>query len=430
MRPTVGYAGKPRLVATARYVGGSRYVHVALYATVVAFYAAGVYQHDIEQVLTAVKWIPLIALLLFSLRAVARRGLIANIGFGWIFAIMVPLLFSVIVSSNSSLSLAFALGFILVILTSCLVAVLSKDDVGARTFFEVYGNIARLLIAISAVTYVLQINLGRGDNRFSGWSDNPNTLAILVAPCIVILIARCIERRRSWLWKDATCVAAGLVVLLATGSRASFLWVIVSTGILLFGRKLTPVAIALALSVIVPAFLYKQQIELTLSAILNREASLTSTDVLSGRSEIWDLAYSLYEARPIFGYGLATEGDLIRQNESRIINSQGGHFHNSYVSLLVEAGLFGLIVIGSIMLFFLLRGFGALHKRRNLHLRESVQYALPWAIAVGALLHGVFETWLFSPGGAQTLLFWICMWSFVVRGGRKTNPNPQMRAFR
>lgn len=432
MSSTVGHAANPRLVASARYVGGSRYVHIALYATVVTFYAASVYRYDIAQVLTAVKWIPLIALFLFSLQVAARRGLIANIGFGWIFAFMVPILTGIIVSSDIGRSLAFALGLLLVILTSSMVAILSKDDVGAGPLFEAYANIGRLFIALSAVTYVLNMNLGRGgvEARFSGWTDNPNTLALLISPCIVVLIARCIERRRGWLWKDATCLAAGLVLLLATGSRASFLWVVASVGFLLFGRKLSPVTLVFALCSIALVFLFKQQIELTVSIILNREASLESADVLSGRTEIWDLAYSLYQERPVLGYGLGMEEVLVRENSWKAAIFQGGHFHNSFISLLIEVGLFGIVVICGILLHLLVSGYGALQKKHNITLRKSVQEALPLAIVVGALSHAAFETWLFSPGNPQVLLFWICMWSFAVRGGRIKNPNPSMRAFR
>lgn len=69
---------------------------------------------------------------------------------------------------------------------------------------------------------------------------------------------------------------------------------------------------------------------------------------LTGRTELWEWALYFIEQRPLFGWGYSGiffEGNL---SPSNIINDfsyyQAPHFHNSYLQIAAELGVFGLII--------------------------------------------------------------------------------------
>jgi O-antigen ligase len=142
--------------------------------------------------------------------------------------------------------------------------------------------------------------------------------------------------------------------------------------------------------------------------LLNRQQSLSSADALSGRTEMWQLGISLAGEHPWLGYGLGTEKELVEANSWQLSIAEGFHLHNSYLTLLVETGIIGAVVLFAPPILITFRSFFSL-EFRNTPIRVCTTYALPVALSLGALAHGIFETWIFSPGNSNTLLFWICI---------------------
>ena len=72
---------------------------------------------------------------------------------------------------------------------------------------------------------------------------------------------------------------------------------------------------------------------------------------------------------------------------------EGDHFHNSYLTALVETGLVGLIALVAILLVALSAGV-----RRAQYQRSQPDWAsasLPFVLLCGALAHAIFETGCF-----------------------------------
>ena len=135
--------------------------------------------------------------------------------------------------------------------------------------------------------------------------------------------------------------------------------------------------------------------------------------MLSGRSDFWKLGLSLADKRPWFGYGFATGDGLLRPYSWMFPEAQGASFHSTYITMVVETGWVGLVTISSVFLVCAIDGFRKLQKRSLLTRQELVIRAVPWAMTLGALAHAGFETWLFSAGNANALLFWICFWRML-----------------
>jgi O-antigen ligase len=385
-------------------------IKFVLYGTVATFYAANIYTKTLADPLAGFKWICLALLLALLGGRALKVGSLHRPAIALFGLVVSVLLISSVFSLDPLQSLAFVVAMSVTMITAQLVVLLPTDRRQIEELFNIFCNVGRLVITSSALMFVLGLNLGRGEGRFSGWADNPNTLGIMLAPTLAILLAELLQKRRGWLLRDGLFLVVGCYLLIETGSRASFLWVMVSGLSLAFGRKLSPIIFIVGLPAFLLIFLYQNEILSAIFELLNRENTLSSADALSGRNEMWRLALSLIEERPWLGYGFGMEQTIIETNSWQFLNAQGFHFHNSYLTLLVETGILGTVVLLAPLIVLTLRSFFSLAKFRNASIRESITYALPVALSLGAWSHSIFETWIFSPGNSNTLLFWICIW--------------------
>jgi O-antigen ligase len=161
-----------------------------------------------------------------------------------------------------------------------------------------------------------------------------------------------------------------------------------------------------------------------------QHSAYSANDLLSGRSEMWPLGLSLFQEQPILGYGLGASQGLIEANSWLFVESQGSHFHNSYLTVLVETGIVGFLVFAALIAVALINGFVKVQGAIRRTSEHWAALALPWVIVAGALGHALFETWLLSAGNANAPILWTCIW-LLLRGGlrRRTAPGVQYGAF-
>jgi O-antigen ligase len=279
-----------------------------------------------------------------------------------------------------------------------------------RQFFGIIAFAGRLTIASASVMWLLGLNLGRTQGvRFTAWTDNPNTLALLLAPTLVILMAEVLSRCPGWLWRSLPFLVTGAFLLTATESRASELWVLVAAlGFYAF-RQGAALSFGLASVVLTFGSLYWNEITSLIFGAVKRDDLKQAADVLSGRSEIWPLGLKLFGDQPVFGHGIGSSQTILSNYEWLFYESQGHHFHNSYLTIAVETGVMGLIAVG----FVLAMSFaGSALRAKRAHGDSWAIWpwrALPWALVAGALAHAFFETWLLSAGNANMILIWTCI---------------------
>ncbi len=199
-----------------------------LYATIGTFYLAGIYDSQLAAQIATLKWLSLVFLILLAapIRASSVKALPSRTVFPAM--LLSAVAFSLFFSPNLVVSVSTYASVVLVVTAGHFVARHLSTAARRRQFFDIIANTGRMVIASAAIMWPLGLNLGRGEGRFSAWTDNPNTLGLMIAPGLIILIANVIERQRGRLFQDAFFIVAGLFVLLQTGSRASILWVAVS----------------------------------------------------------------------------------------------------------------------------------------------------------------------------------------------------------
>ena len=402
-----------------------------LYTTILIFFLANAAISAISEPLYYLKWVCLALVFIMFLRSFIKRA-------GRKRARQATLTgFLLLVAIAASIPGSIDLDRSLFIITSIAFSVLSGlavatrlDTLDARReFFAIAGSAGRLLVASSCLMLIVGISLGRGGDRFTAWVGNPNTLAMMLAPMLIIFLARSVEQSRGWLFKDALFLVAGLVVMLHTGSRAGMLWFTVSAFSLLVIYRASSIWIYLLFLASIIIIAWWSEIYPYLSLLLRRENTAYDADVSSGRIELWAIGMMLIENKPFLGYGIGVSGGPMNLFSYYFHEYPGGHFHNSYITIAVEAGLVSLLAFLIIMSYVILFGFRSAIVFRKRFPNDWVTAALPWSLVVGASAHGLFETWLLSAGNTVSLIFWVSVWMTFL-GLRKIRPGKQQEICR
>ncbi len=267
--------------------------------------------------------------------------------------------------------------------------------------------------------------------RFQGYSQNPNTLGMLLAPATAIgawwLVS---TRSRGARIAAAVCLLLVFGELVATGSRGSLAGALVALLVLIaFDRRpLRTRALAAAACVIVVAACAVVTTHAATPAKtaaptprpppgrLARDAELKSPlgselgapapgqpvqkrglFSSSGRFRAWHGAIRQADQRPVAGYGFGTEGDVFAD---RYYGFDSNLAENSYIGLYLQLGVAGLLLFATFVAVLLLaarpiRGGG-----------DARVAAL--AVALGCLVIGVGQSFLYSVGATGALPFWVC----------------------
>lgn len=405
--------------ATPRVLGGrprkpllAKHVIFAIYFLVIAFYVAGIYLRPILFYMGLLKWTSLFVLvtvLSFYMTKVngIAKGYRAFLPI-WLLAFLLPATFF---SMRISDSVIFYCGIILTVAASWMLAGHISGKRAQAVFFGIVANVGRFVIASSFFCYVLGINLGRaGGGRFSGWTDNPNTLGIMIAPTILILITQILDGKARWQIWSMPFIMMGLVLLVSTGSRASLLWVLSGCFIIYAFKQGIGLVSWLMLLAIAFIAIWWNQFESAVLGQLTRDNDNIYADVLSGRSELWPFGVEMFWEKPVLGHGLSMSPDMIDTIGQFLKQAQAQQFHNSYITVLVEAGAIGFIGVFVPILAALAGGLYRASTDVYVSGPNWATEALPWAIVFGAMWHGFFETWFISPGNANIMLFWTCVW--------------------
>lgn len=414
MNPGAARVARPRS-------GMAPIVQLGLAGLLSIFYFANYYDWSLVNLLAAAKWAAALGFGGLMLLVAQRRDIARGIAAALPVVLLALLFLTVTLSEDVSSSFVYFVGIVLVVAASWLLAGHIASRNAQSQFFEIIANVGRVVIFTNTLMLFAGLNLGRGGYRFSGWTDNPNTLALMIAPTMIILIAQILERRRSVLLWNVPFVLMGLLLLIQADSRAGILWVAIACLALFAFRQ--GVGISFWVSVVLGALavFFWNDISGFAVSLVDRDTAKVGADILSGRSEMWPIGLDLFSLKPLAGHGPGMSEQILDAMGGTFREAQGSQFHNSYVTILVEAGVVGalavLLVIGAAFV-------GGVRASSLLRIQKNPRWptqALPWVILLGALGHAFFETWILSPGNANAFILWTCIWLLV--GDRSVVPD-------
>lgn len=218
-----------------------------------------------------------------------------------------------------------------------------------------------------------------GDRAYSTFA-NPNMLAqylVMAAPFVISF--NFIERRNSLRLYSRICLILTFAGVMFSFSRGGYIAIIVmAAALVLLNIRHQFAAVTLY---VVAAFLVIPK------DVINRILSVGMGD----RRQIWAEAWSHFLERPLFGYGAGTEPS------SAIFYGLGieaPHAHNILLQLLLEGGIFALLILGLIVFKAVKNGIVLL--RNGYNSSFWVGFAVIGFVA-GVAIHGIVDYPLTTP---------------------------------
>lgn len=302
-------------------------------------------------------------------------------------------------------------GFMLIGLTTALAV--KGDDRGIIKSIIVYVSLAILICLL-----VVALFPGRGiqaSGRWMGLTSHPNDFGV-IALLAVWAGTTYFFYARALLIKLWCVLLIGLSAVSLWGSDSVTsavlsLCVLAAIPVLSFlgGRKGGPSAMRMAsvvLLVMIAIFIgYLVAPEVFgLDYLTRKFLHATVRDVsLTGRTELWRFAFSLYRKNPILGVGFESPLPI---GNNRFIHS---HMHNGYLDLLIRGGLIGAMFV----FYFLAKMFYYLLRTAPMNWRR---FAFLSVLIVAILAHNMTESSL----ALALHLWWLVFTVFYFYLGRQS----------
>lgn len=185
---------------------------------------------------------------------------------------------------------------------------------------------------------------------WGGLADDPNYYAVGVVLWLPLIVAMLMIRRPRWeKWFSFVCIPVILVGFMFAASRGGFLGLLTALTFLIWNsrnrlRNLTIVAVLL-----LPLFIGPGQ------SALDRLLHPSEGDQESSnyRLELWRSAENSFLEHPLFGVGMGHYKPTIVKNGA-VIDLPFHVAHNTYVGLIAELGLVGIVPFLAILISALL----------------------------------------------------------------------------
>lgn len=271
-----------------------------------------------------------------------------------------------------------------------------------RLLYIVLGSIVLLGIVAQVFfpTLIPSPALDTGDaGTWHGVSGHKNEFGRSVVLVTVALLSRSRRSLRDFMLIALVTVGAFGLIVLAHSMGALVILIALLFLFRIFAalrwkpKILATACLASALILLPISYLAFQNFD-KVTAILGRDATLT------GRVDIWKLAFTSIANNPIHGYGYSAFWDADSQAATRIreeLNWGVPHAHNGYVDMTLELGLVGLF------LFF--AGYVIAARRAINYFRQGVEREAIWPL----IFLSFFFLYQLSEGSIVTgnTIYWI-----------------------
>lgn len=236
-------------------------------------------------------------------------------------------------------------------------AITAASALSATAFFKV-------VLWVSIIVGVLSVLVGglSASGPWIGVFRSKNDFAQFAACAMLAGFAGVLYGRRSGITVPSyVCLALGVLLLVKANSAGALVAAGGTCAVLVGLRLLSNFQDMARTFTLILVFLLVTLISLTIAFNFDlfRQILLDTTGkdaTLTGRTELWAIAFEEIATRPLFGFGFGgywVSGNPTAErlwDEFGIASKQGFHFHNTLISNAVEVGLLGAGVMA--FLFF------------------------------------------------------------------------------
>ncbi len=286
--------------------------------------------------------------------------------------------------------------------------------------------------------------------RYRGFGGNPNTFAMLYALALPLAVAEALAvAGRAWRLALAATVVALVGSISASGSHGGIAAAVVGVGLTVLltlrGRRLAAglagvagVAAIMLAAVSIPkpnpvpppvTVTVPQQAAVPVAG--SRRAEILPVPVLtsdpnelgrprpgqqltyykrtlfgsSGRAQAWDGAIRQALQRPLLGFGFGTEGNVFID---RYYVFNGGYVENTYISMLMQLGVTGLVAFIGVLLLACAGAVREVRRAQRAGGRQAWRAGFAGATLAGVVI-AVVQSFASAAGNVATVAFWIAV---------------------
>lgn len=358
----------------------------------------------IKSVMETLRWIPYIVFVfLFFSQLFIKKKLPRNIeGFDIVLLIIIVLMFlSAFYSIDPLMTVKRAGTFLLLYISVFWIIypeIQSKEDAEGVIDLILYASLIPFTIMVILLFFPL---ISFRADRFIGYFLNANTIGVLSAILLPLLLWKSIDKESRW---ARILLIFVLVSLFLSSSRSGLIGSFIGGSFYLFmtKKKYSIPMIFLGLTFIIIMFITGDKITGAVASYM-RLGPLGGVGgerginvISSGRIEKWKTMISLIKEKPFIGYGFGTE-DLLFRHYGIFFEEPGLYAHNTFLGMAVQMGI-------PVFTLFFFPIFYLLFKPNKK--QDALIYALT-GMMIGGLLVGFFESWIYSVGNAFAFSFWV-----------------------
>lgn len=183
--------------------------------------------------------------------------------------------------------------------------------------------------------------------RYAAAGFEPNDLGVTVALSLPLGLYLALRNRgwMSWMWRALIMLA--IVAVVVTASRTAFVVACLAFVFAVWSRRVSGLAQKLSAALLL-AVLMTGPLYLTPPPARQRLAALPqeiTRGTLHNRTQIWKAGWAVVRERPLYGVGAGAYPESVRPRLG--VPARAGHryvAHNTYLSVLVECGLVGMVL--------------------------------------------------------------------------------------
>jgi len=264
---------------------------------------------------------------------------------------------------------------------------------------------------------------------------NPNSLGVVmgVVAAPILLWGTLLKQEASAHRRRVFFFVVAMYLTFSSQARAALLAALVSCGLLclvlrkyrLFGLGVGVLAIVAAFTAIVKPEVFSNMISASTSAVVYKGKD-PSEGIMASRSSPWLDTIDAIQKHFWFGTGFGTSdnGDVGNEQIGRFASSSAisSEHGSSYLAIFSWVGVLG--VLPFVLLLCTVVAKLAQTVLWMLRTREAAHAAVPLAIvSLAALIHAVFEDWMFAPGYYLCVFFWSIAFLLVDQAPSLTVPD-------
>lgn len=204
----------------------------------------------------------------------------------------------------------------------------------------------RSMLAILAVGTAIELVVTDDRSRWTGLNGSATQLAQFAVFAAVLALIGWHRRSEEGIFTCAVVVGAGALIALSQ-SRMAFVVLLVIFAVLVWQRLTpgtrTPTAVAVASAAASVGFIFHAPIA---GLVLRDNVEVAELTTFTGRTSLWPIAATMFEERPVFGWGFASGEQLWDwQVLNAAINWNPSNSHQIALETLHSLGLVGLAIL-------------------------------------------------------------------------------------